>query len=101
MPYLVTLNTGLSNVSLPNGQIVHAGQVALLSDEEFVKLSPTALATLFSAVAAVDTAAGDGPDTTVGAQDPTINGALINGVWVLDNPGQTNRAMGTWPQALS
>lgn len=85
MPYLVTVKVGLSNVSLPNGQIVQSGQVAFLTDQEFVKLSPTALSALFSAVTAVDTATTV-PTTTVGTQSPQIYGSLINGVWTLDNP---------------
>jgi hypothetical protein len=85
MPYLATLNAGLSNVSLPNGLIASGGQATFLTDEQFAALSPTGKASLFATITAVNTATTV-PTTTVGAQTPQIYGYLINGVWTLDNP---------------
>lgn len=84
MAYLVTLKAGLSNVSLPNGLIAQGSQIALLTEEQYVRLSPTAVAALFSAVTVADPATV--PVTTVGAQTPQIYGYMVNGVWTLDNP---------------
>jgi hypothetical protein len=84
MAYLVTLNAGLGPVSLPNGQVAQGGQAALLTDDQYVMLSPTAISNLFSAVVIPD--AGTIATITVGAQAPTISGAVINGVWRLTNP---------------
>lgn len=86
MPYLVTVAVGASNVALPSGQIVQGGQAALLTDEQFIRLSPTALTSTFSAIAAVVTTSGNAPATTVGPQVPIVNGSVINGVWTVNNP---------------
>lgn len=85
MPYLATLNAGLSNVALPSGLIAQGGQAAFLTDEQFNMLSPSAKTSLFASITAVNTATTV-PATTVGAQTPQIYGYLINGVWTLDNP---------------
>lgn len=85
MPYLVTIKVGLADVVLPNGQRAQGGQIALLTDDQYAQLSPTANAALLSAVTVP--AAGAVPATTVGTQAPNISGATINGVWTLNNPG--------------
>jgi len=55
--YSVTLNVGLKDVVLPNGQRYQGGTVVVLSDEEFSVLAPanqgTGGSSLFSAVAHV------------------------------------------------
>lgn len=55
MSYTVTLNQGLKNVVLPNGSRYSGGAVVTLSDDQYAKLSPNAVSTLFSLV--------DGPST--------------------------------------
>lgn len=47
MPYKITVKTGLSNVILGGKGPFTAGDVVLLTDEEFAAIRPSAFATLF------------------------------------------------------
>jgi hypothetical protein len=44
VPYNVTIKSGLKDVALPNGGIYQAGQVATLTDDQYLKLSSTSSA---------------------------------------------------------
>lgn len=68
MPYTVTIATGKIDVMLPNGMRAQAGDVSFLSDEQYSRLSPTGIATLFSAVTQVTTS----PTLSVHSQNPTV-----------------------------
>jgi hypothetical protein len=54
--YTVTLNSPDKNVVLPNGTRYQGSAAVVLSDQEYSMLSPTALASLMSAVPAGGTA---------------------------------------------
>lgn len=49
MAYTVTLKSGLTNVCLPNGRLYQAGDVVILTDEQFGAMSATTRTALFSA----------------------------------------------------
>lgn len=89
MPYLVTVKAGLSNVSLPGGVIAQAGDIVLLTDDQYVQLSPTASG-LFSAVSVA--AAGSVPTTSVHPWSSTTYNPLVEG----DNePSSTTTPLNT------
>lgn len=50
MPYDVTIKPGLVDIALPSGVIAQGGQTYTLTDDQFLALSPTAAAALFSSV---------------------------------------------------
>lgn len=77
MSYVVTIKPGLKDVALPGGIIAQGGQTYTLTDEQYLMLSPTASAALFSSV----TQQGGG---TTWAFDPTQYGAKGDGKVVLD-----------------
>ncbi|MFD7835603.1 hypothetical protein [Streptomyces sp. NPDC059761] len=59
MSYTVTLKPGLTGVALPNGRLYQGGEVAVLTDTQYARLSATAPAALFtSSVHTVDGADG-------------------------------------------
>jgi hypothetical protein len=78
MPHTVTISTGHQGVVLPNGHSYNAGDVALLSDEEYDDLTTAFKAAYFSsdlvtggASLHYSVAVGDGAATTF-----TVNHAL-------------------------
>lgn len=48
MSYSVTIKPGLADVALPGGTIAQGGQTYTLTDDQYLELSPTAPAALFS-----------------------------------------------------
>lgn len=48
MSYSVTIKPGLADIALPGGMIAQGGQTYTLTDDQFLALSPTAAAALFS-----------------------------------------------------
>jgi hypothetical protein len=48
--YTVTVADGVSMAALPNGLVYGAGDVVVLSDEEYSVITPSAAAALFSSV---------------------------------------------------
>lgn len=79
MSYAVTIKPGLSDVALPGGIIAQGGQTYTLTDDQYLMLSPTASAALFSNVS--HTGAGGGGDWEF---DPTQYGAKGDGKIVVD-----------------
>jgi len=71
VPYQVTVNSGLSNVVLPNGLRYTAGGTAVLSDEQYSVLSANAVSTLFSSVAA-------DPSSVTAATEATVASSASN-----------------------
>lgn len=60
MPYKATIKTGMANVVVGGRGPFQAGDVVLLTDEEYVAIRPAAFTALFSAApTAVDTTTGD------------------------------------------
>lgn len=49
MPYKATIKTGLSNIIVGGRGPFAAGDVVLLTDEEYTAIRPSAFTTLFSA----------------------------------------------------
>jgi hypothetical protein len=56
MAWSVTLDSGLKDVVLPNGQRYQGGAVVVLSDHEIAQISPRAISSLFTAVPQLITA---------------------------------------------
>lgn len=77
MSYTVTIKTGLADIALPGGTIGQGGQTYTLTDDQFLMLSPTAAAALFSSWSHVGGAAP-------GVFDPTTYGAKGDGQIVTD-----------------
>lgn len=50
LPYSITIKTGLIDIALPSGVIGQGGQTYVLTDAQYLGLSPTASAALFSSV---------------------------------------------------
>jgi hypothetical protein len=48
--YTVTIGAGLKGIVLPDGLMHKAGDVVVLSDQEYSTITPNAIATLFSSV---------------------------------------------------
>lgn len=94
MPYVVTLNSGLVDVVLPDGNRYQGGQVVTLSDVQYAQLSTTASAALFSSVVqqqrpALFATTGQ-PGSSVGVQ----------GDWAFDSGSKTlygPRGTSSWP----
>lgn len=75
MSYVVTLNTGVADLVLPNGVRAQAGQKVVLTDDEFARLSPTVLSTLLNTTAPVSSTPGTYVAPTYGVQTvPYLNG---------------------------
>jgi hypothetical protein len=49
MAYSVTIATGKTNVVLPNGNLYQAGDVAILSDDQFGQMLAATKTAIFSA----------------------------------------------------
>lgn len=77
MPYTVTLNPGLVDVALPGGVLAQGSHSYTLTDEQFLMLSPTAAAVLFSA-------SGQTGGGSAWSIDPTAYGAKGDGKIVTD-----------------
>lgn len=68
MPYKVTVATGVKDLVLPSGLRVQAGDVAILADDEWNKLSPTCQdgTTVLTSVSFIDTSSN--PAASISSQ---------------------------------
>ncbi len=97
MPYDVTIKPGLVDIALPSGVIAQGGQTYTLTDDQYLMLSPTASAALFSSIN--KTGGGD-----AWAIDPTALGAKGDGQLAVDGAmtsGSPNLACTTSQQFTS
>lgn len=77
MPYIVTVQSGLVDVVLPNGIRAQAGNKVLLSDSEYAQLSPNARVgtSLFSAITPVASGGTLTPTEVISSQGiPYLSG---------------------------
>lgn len=86
MPYKVTVASGVKDLVLPSGLRVQAGDVAILSDEDWSKLSPTCQdgTTVLTSVSFLDSASN--PAASISSQG--IPMLAVPGGWT--GPGYYN-----------
>lgn len=74
MSYSVTIKNGLADIALPGGTIAQGGQTYTLTDDQYLALSPTAAAALFSSSSQTG-----GAGAGAWSIDPTAYGAKGDG----------------------